>query len=181
MIFEQDEELLKYITDIRHLSEETSDNYTLEFYFADNPIIENSVLTKQYIMGNDDEVKTAKGTEIKWKGTNLTQKVKKTKKKGKNKKAGIKVEEIPSFFSFFKDVNEDDEDEPDSEDEEAGLGGLLEDDFEVACEFRDEVIPNAIYYYLNVRDEDGENSEEGNPKNKQVDGSGTEKAECKPQ
>jgi hypothetical protein len=58
---------------------------------------------------------------------------------------------------------------------------LLEDDFEVACEFRDEVIPNAIYYYLNVRDEDGENSEEGNPKNKQVDGSGTEKAECKPQ
>ena len=184
MIFEQDEELLKSLINIRHISEPTSDNFTLEFYFAPNTFIENEVLSKKYFMGADDEVEKGEGTEIKWKGANLTQKVKKTKKRGKNKKVGIKVEEIPSFFSFFKSVSEEDEPDEDSEDE--GMGNLLEDDYELACELRDEIIPNAVYYYLGVKDEeddDDEDEEEGGakPKSKKVDGSGAEKADCKPQ
>ena len=185
MIFEQDEELLKFLINISHISEPTSDNFTLEFHFAPNTFIENTVLSKKYFMGADDEVEKGEGTEIKWKGANLTQKVKKTKKRGKNKKVGIKVEEIPSFFSFFKNVSEEDENEQDSEEEE--MGNLLEDDYELACEFRDEIIPNAVYYYLGIKDdeddEDDDDAEEGNskPKSKKVDGSGTEKADCKPQ
>jgi nucleosome assembly protein 1-like 1 len=179
MIFDQDENLLKYLIDIKHTSEIASDNFTLEFYFLENPVIENTILQKKYFMGSDDQVERTEGTEIKWKGANLTQKIKKTKKKGKNKKPGIKVEEIPSFFSFFKNLSEEDNEE-DSEDEE--LGGALEDDYEMACEFRDEIIPNAIYYYLGVRDSDESDEEnENNPKSKKIDASGNEKPDCKQQ
>lgn len=182
MIFEQDEELLKHLINIKHISEPNSDNFTLEFFFSENNFIENTILTKKYFMGTDDEVERGEGTEIKWKGTNLTQKVKKTKKRGKNKKVGIKVEEIPSFFSFFKNVSDEDEEEQDSEDED--MGNLLEDDFELACEIRDEIIPNAVYYYLGVKDneseDDEDNDEDSKPKSKKIDGSGAEKADCKP-
>jgi nucleosome assembly protein 1-like 1 len=181
MIFDQDFELLKHLVDIRHISEENSDNFTIEFHFTENPIMHNTVLSKKYIMGDNDDPKKGEGTEIKWKGASLTQKIKKTKKKGKNKKVTTKVEEIPSFFLFFKTVS--DEDEGDEEDDEDEMGDALEDDYETACEFRDELIPNAVYYYLGVmeQEEDSEEEPEQKPKSKKVDGSGTEKAECKPQ
>lgn len=183
MIFDQDYELLKHITDIRLVTEENSSNFTIEFHFRENQFIHNQVLSKKYILTDDDTVKCGEGTEIKWKGANLTQKVKKTKKRGKGKKVGTKVEEVPSFFLFFKSVSEDDD--LDEDEEEDGFGDSLEDDFEIGREFRDELIPNGILYYLNVVDDlDDEDSEEGDtakPKSKKVDGSGTEKADCKPQ
>lgn len=184
MVFEQDYELLKHITDIRLITEENSSNFTIEFHFRENQFIHNQVLSKKYILTDDDTVKAGEGTEIKWKGANLTQKVKKTKKRGKGKKVGTKVEEVPSFFLFFKSVSEDDEDEDEEED---GFGDSLEDDFEIGREFRDELIPNGILYYLNVvddlEDDDSEDreGESDKPKSKKVDGSGTEKADCKPQ
>jgi nucleosome assembly protein 1-like 1 len=188
LVFEQDEQLLKHLVDIRHFSEENSDNFTLEFHFSENTFIENKVLTKRYIMGSDDEPKKGEGTEIQWKGTNLTQKVKKTKKRGKNKKAGIKIEEVPSFFSFFKTITDEDDEKDEHDEDEEEMGDTIEDDYEVACEFRDEIVPNAVYYYLGVRDEDNDeedDSEEGEegakPKKKKVDGSGAEKADCKTQ
>lgn len=187
MIFEQDEELLKHLIDIKFFSEQGSDNFRLEFHFTENSFMENTVLTKNYTMGADDEVKKGDGTEIKWKGANLTQKVKKTKKRGKNKKAGIKVEEIPSFFTFFKSVSADDE-EVEEESEDEGMGNMMEEDYEAACEIRDEVIPNAVYYFLGIRDEDDmddelddEHPDGKKSKGKKVDGSGNEKADCKTQ
>lgn len=184
MIFDQDFELLKSLIDIRHISEESSDNFTIEFHFTENSYMHNTVLTKKFIMGANDEPKKGEGTEIKWKGASLTQKIKKTKKRGKNKKVGTKVEEIPSFFLFFKTVT--DEDEREDEEDEDELGDALEDDYETGCEFRDELIPNAVYYYLGVMEEeedDDSDDEPGDqkPKPKKVDGSGTEKADCKPQ
>lgn len=176
MIFDQDEELLKYLTDIKHMSEPNSDNFTLEFHFKDNKFIHNSVLTKKYILGSNSEVERGEGTEIKWKSTNLTQKTKKFKTRGKNKKKGIKIEQIPSFFTFFKTVTDEDEQE-NSEDEE--MGGLLEEDYENACELRDEIVPNAIYYYLGTADDPLEDEEKGT--GKKIDGSGKQKADCKNQ
>lgn len=187
MIFDQDYELLKNLTEIKLITEENSGNFTLEFHFKENQFIHNQVLSKKYVLTDDDAVKAGEGTEIKWKGANLTQKVKKTKKRGKGKKSGTKVEEVPSFFLFFKSMSEDDDEEEDED--EDGFGDTLEDDFEIGREFRDELIPNAILYYLNVvdnlgdeddDDESGE-AETGKPKSKKVDGSGTEKADCKPQ
>ena len=125
-------------------------------------------------MGSNDEVERGEGTEIKWKGKNLTQKVKKTKTRGKRKKKGIKIEQIPSFFTFFKTVTDDDDQEQESDDED--FGGL-EEDYENACEFRDEIVPNAVYYYLGVVEEQSDDE----ATEKKVDGSGKEKAECKPQ
>jgi nucleosome assembly protein 1-like 1 len=185
MIFDQDYELLKHLVNVKLVTEQNSSNFSLEFHFTENSFITNQVLVKKYILNDDDEVKSAVGTDIKWKGTNLTQKVKKTKKKGKNKKVGTKVEEIPSFFLFFKSIDENDMEDDDDEDE---LADNLEDDYEIGREFRDELIPNAILYYLNVvdsmdDDDVSEGSDEGKakPKAKKIDGSGTEKPECKPQ
>lgn len=185
MIFEQDEPLLKHLMDVKYIGEEHSDNFVLEFHFSENTFIENLMLSKKYFIGSDDEIEKTECTEIKWKGANLTQKVKKTKKRGKNKKVGIKVEEIPSFFTFFKSLTEDDEDE-DDDSEAGGFGNPLEEDYDTACELRDDVIPNAIYYYLGVRgnedeDDDDEDEDGSKPKSKKVDGSGGEKADCKPQ
>ena len=185
MIFDQDFELLKCLTDIRHISESNSDNFTLEFHFTENPVMHNLILTKKYTVGpNDDPIK-GEGCDIKWKGASLTQKVKKIKKKGKNKKTQTKIEEIPSFFLFFKTVTEDTVDEVDDEDEEDAFGNPLEEDYETASEFRDEIIPNAVYYYLGVVEQHSESDEpadsEQKPKAKKVDAAGTEKAECKPQ
>ncbi|OMJ80542.1 hypothetical protein SteCoe_19185 [Stentor coeruleus] len=146
--------------------------------------MENTVLTKNYTMGVDDEVKKGDGTEIKWKGANLTQKVKKTKKRGKNKKARIKVEEVPSFFTFFKSISADDNEEVEEDSEDDGMGNMMDEDYETACE----IVLNAIYYYLGIRDDDDMNvdsddkhSDAKKSKGKKVDGSGNEKADYKTQ
>ena len=52
----------------------------------------------------------------------------------------------------------------------------------MACEIRDEIVPNAVYYYLGIREDSEDEDDEGFlPKGKKIDGSGTEKADCKPQ
>ena len=187
MIFDQDFDLLKHLVDVKLVTEQATNNFTLEFYFKENSIISNEVLSKKYVLTDNSEVKSAEGTEIKWKGASLTQKVKKTKKKGKNKKSGTKVEEIPSFFLFFKSIDEGDKDDEDEDEDD--FGDSLEDDYDIGREFKDELIPNAVLYYFNVvestddDDDVSEGSEEGRakPKPKKVDGSGAEKPECKPQ
>jgi nucleosome assembly protein 1-like 1 len=182
MIFDQDFELLRCLTNIRHISEPNSDNFTLEFHFLQNPVMHNSLLTKKYIVGPNDNPIRGEGCEIKWKGASLTQKIKKTKKKGKNKKVQTKVEKIPSFFQFFNTVTED---TVEDDSEEGAFSNPLEEDYENACEFRDEIVPNAVYYYLGVVDQEDsldDASDDGKkPKAKKVDAAGTEKADCKPQ
>jgi nucleosome assembly protein 1-like 1 len=179
MIFEQDEQVLNHLTDIKVLTEPNSDNFTIEFHFSPNKFIENSVLTKKYIMDSNDNPEKAEGTEIKWKGANLTQKIKKTKTRGKNKKKGIKIEEIPSFFNFFKDLTADDDIEEEDDDD---LAMTLEEDYDTACEIRDEIVPNAPYFYLGIRQNESDEEDDNEvPKPKKIDGSGTEKADCKPQ
>ena len=145
IIFDQDFGLLKHLVDVRCIIEENSEDFTLEFHFSENSFMRNEVLTKKYIMGPNDDPK-GEGTEIHWKCNSLTQGGNKLKKTGKNKKAITDIEEIPSFFLFFKT----DPDNIDYEVEEEGkkMEDTLECDYETACELRDELIPNAVYYYL---------------------------------
>ena len=191
MICEQDEPLLVHLTDIKCISEETSDNFTLEFHFSDNKMISNDVLTQKYFIGSNGHPEKSEGSEIKWKGTtNLTQVIKKKKTKGKNKKIIRKVEEIPSFFRLFKNlsaVDEDNDNEGEDEEDKDDLGDNIEENYDIGCEFRDEIVPNAFFYYLGIRNleegEDDDDDEElgGKPRAKKIDGSGGEKADCKPQ
>ncbi|CAG9314630.1 unnamed protein product [Blepharisma stoltei] len=185
-LYEQDEALLQFLVDIRHKKDPNSENFSIEFEFADNPIIENKILKKDYFMANEDVMEKAIGTEIIWRGNNLTQQVKKSKKKGKQGKEPKteRIESRPSFFNFFKNVMmpaPQDLEAMDEEDEHE-IVKAFEQDFDLATEFRDEIIPNAMLFYLNIREESDEgDAEENQPKPVKVDGSGSEKQECKQQ
>ena len=127
--------------------------------------------------------------------------IKKVKKKRKGKKVTVDVFQ-PSFFTFFdevkmpndnqlkqgdltmtrKDIEEDTDTEKKNEDEEdAGpkflkedIGERLDRDYQLGQDFKDELIPLAYEYFLNVidhqsddeslSDEDEEHNSEPKPK-----------------
>lgn len=186
-IYEQDETLLKHLIDIRCIEDPNTEKFKLEFEFTPNEFMENKILTKEFEV-EGDEVEKGIGTEINWKNSqNLTQKIKKVKKKGKKGKVNnvTKVVDAPSFFRFFKTTSIDDdpeEMEEEDEEEEDFMGSPVEEDFELGNEIRDEIVPNAALYYLNVRhDEESDSDAEKGPKGVKIDGAGGEKADCKQQ
>lgn len=206
-IFEKDEELLRYLVDIRCIEHPENDDFTLEFTFAENPYISDTVLTKRFIHDIDTDLVKAEGCEIHWKGDNFTEKKikKKKSKKGKTQTI-IKTVPNPSFFTFFVTKTDDDHDcDEDEQDEDAEMHlNLMEDDEDLGVEIRDEIIPNAVLFYLGVRqtedemegmhlgedsDEDEDEEEQkpirkkskGDKGKKTVDASGKGKEECKNQ
>jgi nucleosome assembly protein 1-like 1 len=205
-IFEKDEELLRYLVDIRCIEQPTNDDFSLEFVFAENPYISDTVLTKKFIHDVDTDLIKAEGCEIHWKGENFTEKKIKKKKSKKGKTQTIvKTVPNPSFFTFFVTKTEGDhESEEDEGDEEGDFHmSMLEDDEDLGVEIRDEVIPNALLFYLGVRqseddlegmeieeedsDEEGEEHKpqrkksKGDKEKKTVDAAGKGKDECKNQ
>ncbi len=128
---------------------------------------------------NQNMIEKCEGTEIEWKdGKNVTQKKIKKKqkpKKGQPGKTITKTVEVESFFNFFKTREMPDEDElagtkPPKEKEEDEDGEpekdaaeLMDEDFELANEFKDQLIPLALEYYLEViqdEDDDGDDDDE---------------------
>lgn len=184
-VYEHDEELLQFLIDIKYTRQPNSDNFSLEFEFAENPMIDNKVLKKDYFMANEDVMEKAIGTEIVWKGPNLTQQIKQSKKKGKKVKNSPEnqVENRPSFFNFFKNVTMPGPQDLENMDEavESELVESFEEDFDLAMEFKEEIIPNAVLFYLSIRDHEDIENESQEDKPVKVDGSGTEKQECKQQ
>lgn len=205
-IFEKDEELLRYLVDIRCIEQPTNDDFSLEFVFAENPYISDTVLTKKFIHDVDTDLIKAEGCEIHWKGENFTEKKIKKKKSKKGKTQTIvKTVPNPSFFTFFVTKTEGDhESEEDEGDEEGDFHmSMLEDDEDLGVEIRDEIIPNALLFYLGVRqseddlegmeieeedsDEEGEEHKpqrkksKGDKEKKTVDAAGKGKDECKNQ
>ena len=51
-ITKNEENLLKHLVDIEHISVENSNDFILRFHFASNDYIQNSSITKRYIMNN---------------------------------------------------------------------------------------------------------------------------------
>lgn len=115
-IFEQDEEALKALTDIRlsYVPDEQGVGFTLDFHFKENEFFSNAVLSKTFIMQlpaaegeqqdfDDEELQKLIATPIQWKaGKNLTVKVvTKKQKKGKQTRTVTKNEPQPSFFALF--------------------------------------------------------------------------------
>lgn len=137
-------------------------SFTLTFRFADNPFFENDVLTKTYIMHEDDceELDEARGTKVLWKHQkDLT--VRTLKKKTKNGRVLIKKQPTDSFFNFFSPPQHmvDDKDEVDESmlDE---LEDVMDADFELGDCIRSEVIPRALLYFLNIAELSDEDDEE---------------------
>ena len=204
-IFEKDEELLKHLVDIRCVEEPQNDDFTLEFEFSENPHISDTVLSKRFVHDVDTDLEKAVGCEIHWKGENFTEKKikKKKSKKGKTQMI-VKTVPNPSFFSFFVTRTADEEDdEEEMDDEEEFHMNMMEDDEDLGVEIRDEIIPNALLFFLGVRqtddmegievdDDDSDDDEEhpskpqrkkskGDKDKKTVDASGKGKEECKNQ
>jgi nucleosome assembly protein 1-like 1 len=115
-IYEQDEPVLKALTDIRlsYVPEEQGVGFTIDFHFKENEFFSNAVLSKTYIMQlpategepadfDDEELQQLIATPIVWKsGKNTTVKVvTKKQKKGKQTRTVTKNEPCPSFFSLF--------------------------------------------------------------------------------
>ncbi|CAG0915084.1 unnamed protein product [Notodromas monacha] len=128
MIHEQDEPVLKHLTDIKYEVTNDPAGFKLEFFFSPNDYFTNSVLTKTYELKcepeEDDpfsfegpEIIRCRGCPIDWKkGKNVTVRVVKKKQKHKGH-GGVRMvtKTIPtdSFFNFFDppEVKDDESDE----------------------------------------------------------------------
>jgi len=159
MIEKKDEELLSKLYDIEHIKQESSNDFVLKFHFYPNEYMQNTVITKRYIMEDDDKVKNVDCSQVKWKqGKNLLEKPKSKKKK--KKKAQDTHEE--SFFHFFttKEAVVGDPEQDDLESDDEVRLDKLEEDYDIAVEIRDEIIPNALDYIISPMVGDDENIDE---------------------
>jgi nucleosome assembly protein 1-like 1 len=146
-VTEADEEALKYLQDITTYTLTDKNGFGLSFYFAENPFFTDAVLTKKYLMDeNDDDLENVEGCKINWKeGKNLTVKLVK-KKKGKGAKAKVvkKEEPIDSFFRFFAppDLDLVSEDQQ----EEIDINEIVEADYELGSIVR-QIVLSAVDWY----------------------------------
>jgi nucleosome assembly protein 1-like 1 len=145
---------------------ESGYGFDLSFQFEKNDYFTNEVLKKTFVMSKQNVIEKCDGTEIGWKeGRDVTKK--KIKKKSKNKKAGAanktvtKTVEQESFFNFFKTLNMPDEKELEGvgEEEEKDLGEKMDADFDLGNDFKDQLIPLALEYYMEVIDEEDDQGE----------------------
>lgn len=79
-IKEKDEDALKHVVSVYYQNEENTNNFTVFLKFEQNDYFTNEVLSKKFIINDDDEVTKTEGTTVNWKeGKNLTVKtIKKT-------------------------------------------------------------------------------------------------------
>ena len=174
-VTEKDQGVLRHLQDVawEPIAEEGKEGFKIKFFFEeDNPYFDNAVLEKAYIMkaDEDDVLEEAIGTEIAWKkGKNVTVKVMKKKVKKKGKESGpplTKTVKEDSFFNFFDPPDVAALEGLDDDDEEAieQLQDLIEEDYEMGCCFKDEIIPHAVHWYTGEaygsEDEDEDDSEE---------------------
>jgi nucleosome assembly protein 1-like 1 len=174
-IQERDFDSLNYLTNIRYEtfdrsteSEQTVDTaeneqkekldrnqgITLFFENSENPYFTNSVLTKTFYYGMDEDLEVvgkSEGCVVNWKSdeNNLTVEIKEKKQRHKSGKGVRKVKRtVPcdSFYNFFNTIEEDEDDEEDA------TADLIEADIEMGLFIKDNIIPFAMDYYLGLQD-----------------------------
>lgn len=124
-------------------------SFILRFKFRSNPFFTNEVLTKTYVLESFDDFPEAKGCKINWKpGKNLTVRV--FRKKAKNGKVLMKTELADSFFNFFSPPDG----VADDDDGNSDVDNVIEADVELGEAIRSDLIPRALYYFLDIEDED---------------------------
>ena len=181
MLNERDKDVLKKLKLIKCTPEENG-NFSLEFFFEPNDYFTNEVLKREFILDEDCDIKEIKSDEIQWKSDAMNTTIEIKQKKVKNKrtkqvKTIMKKEKIPSFFSSFKHFEKkegENKEEKDEEDEdEEGEELTIDDEYDMALQYKEEIIPYAIEYYLGIADdgedlpeEDEEDEEEEEPEEK---------------
>lgn len=184
-IEEWDEPVLEYCSDVTKSyldAEDLHKGFKLTFHFVENPYFENDTIWKEYhtqeaspYTGEIDTTEI-KVSDIEWKpGKDVTvEKVAKKVKGGGAKKTKQKAKEKEeprdSFFrNFFRnlkpdmpipdDVNLDamrEMMEDDSDEEDDGMMGLLmENDYEIGCSVRDQLVPFAVRWYTGEAQPEG--------------------------
>jgi len=174
LVQEKDRPILMHLVDVEYSLHPEDYGFSLVFRFEKNDYFTDSELKKVFVMSKQNVIEKCEGTNINWKdGRNVTQK--KVKKKSKNKKAGAKnvtkTVEQESFFNFFKtlsmpteeelaqDVKKADKDEH-NEEEEKDIGEKMDIDFDLGNEFKDQLIPLALEYYMEVIDDEEDDDDE---------------------
>lgn len=157
-----------HLIDVSCVLHEAGFGFDLLFTFEKNDYFGNEVLKKTFVMTKQNVIEKCEGTEISWKdGKDVTKK--KIKKKSKNKKTGnktvTKTVEQESFFNFFKTIEMPDEkalEKPKDEgdEEEKDVGELMDIDFDLGNEFKDQLIPLALEYYMEVIEEEVESDDD---------------------
>jgi nucleosome assembly protein 1-like 1 len=164
MINDKDKDVLKKLKLIKCNAEENG-NFSLEFYFEPNDYFTNAVLKREFILDEDYDIKEIKSDEIDWKSDSVNPTIELKQKKVKNKrtkqvKTITQKTKVPSFFSSFKHFEKkegENKDEKNEEDEdEEGEELTIEDEYDLALQFKEEIIPYAIEYYLGIADDDDE-------------------------
>ena len=174
LIQEKDRPILMHLQDIDCKLHDPGYGFDLIFTFEKNDYFKNEKLSKSFTMERQNMIEKCEGSEIEWKdGKDVTKKKIKKKQKAKKGKPGqtiTKVVEQESFFNFFKTREMPDEKElaegkitpkEKGEDDEDGVGEkdaaeLMDEDFDLGNEFKDQLIPLALEYYLEVIEEDDE-------------------------
>jgi len=162
-------------------------NFTLIFYFNKNDYFDHETLTKTFKTNPlTGYVTKIESTEIQWKSEDINPTIEKKKKKLKKKnevKTVTKVEEVTSFFNFFKNyeydetkeksAKKDQDKDDDEEEEEEDDQQIIDDEYDLGLFVKDDFIPYALEYYLDINpegDEDFEDEEiesvESEPKGK---------------
>lgn len=167
---DKDKEVLKHLTDVQCSSKENGD-FTLLFFFEKNEFFDHEQLKREFFLNEDFEIKEMTSTDIAWKSDEVNPTIEIKKKKMKNKKTKeiktiTKKESVMSFFTSFRNMvrkPEDDkkkEDEDDEDDDDELKDRTIEEEYDIALQFKEEIIPFAIEYYLGVADNDDFDDEE---------------------
>lgn len=164
IIQEKDRPILMHLQDIQCILHEQGYGFDIIFTFENNDYFTSLQLKKSFVMSKQNVIEKCEGTTIAWKeGKDVT--MKKVKKKSKNKKQGnktvTKMVEQESFFNFFKTIAlPEEKDLPNiDEEEEKNLGEKMDEDFDMGNEFKDQLIPLALEYYLEVIEEEEDDHE----------------------
>jgi len=175
MVNANDRKILAFLRDVRVIYL-PDNNFALAFYFDKNDYFDHESLTRTFKLSiTSGFVNKIESTEIQWKSEDLNPTIEKKKKKLKKKnevKTITKVEEVTSFFNFFKNYeldenkekdakkeDEKDEDEDDEEDEEDDQQ-IIDDEYDLGLFVKDDFIPFALEYYLDINPENEEDFED---------------------
>ncbi|EAN31184.1 Nucleosome assembly protein (NAP) family protein [Theileria parva strain Muguga] len=168
-----DEPVLAYLSDIsaEFLEPKKQESFKIVMTFDKNPYFTNTTLVKQYNMKSlDGEVESllqgTVATEINWLPDKDVTKQTVTKiqrhKKTKETRTRVDLEDKPSFFRFFtgQEVPTTEELNKMSKLEISELEMYVEEDYDIGIVLRDKLVPEAIYWYLGVVDDEDADDDE---------------------
>ncbi|KAK1442379.1 testis-specific y-encoded like protein [Babesia gibsoni] len=163
----RDEPVLAYLSDVKaeFLEPLKQESFRIVMTFDENPYFSNRVISKQYNMRViDGEVEAllqgTEATEIDWYPDKDVTRQTVTKiqrhKRTKETRTKTEVEDQPSFFRFFttQEVPSNEALSRMTKQEIAELEMYVEEDYDIGIVIRDKLIPEAIYWYLGIAEDD---------------------------